>query len=126
MQFLKNPCKIIIALSFLSIFLVSCQSAVIKRKDLYRFNRILENQSYTLKEDVTIEEGLVYKKGMLLKIWIESTPSLLKIKCFPSGHDREAARGKLLVYYLNETFKKKEFTFDDLKEVINRKLDLYE
>ena len=120
LQFACN-CSIICLVLFFS----SCQSALIKKKDLLQYNKILQQQSYVLKDDIAVGEGLVYKKGMLVKIWVESTPSLLKIKCYPANHDRENAYGKLVTYFENDNFKKKEFTYDDLKEAIHTKLDLY-
>ena len=115
-----------ISLFLLIMFLfTNCQSALIKKEQVIEFNAYLKDRSYYLKEDILVAEGEVFKKGMLVKLWVESTPSLLKIKCYPAQEDRENTSGKLAIYIINEDFKKKEFTLADLENLIEPKMKLY-
>lgn len=105
--------------------LINCQTALVKKEKILEFNKYLQDKSYILKEDIQVGEGEIFKKGMLVKIWVESTPTLLKIKCFPAQNERENASGKLVAYIVNEEFKKKVFTLEDLENLINQRLKLY-
>lgn len=67
----------------------------------------------------------VIEKGTSVRIWIESTASLLKVKCYPSNADREGSAGKMVTYLVNEDLKEKEFTVEDLEGLIDQKLSFY-
>ncbi|MCB1179375.1 MAG: type II secretion system-associated lipoprotein, partial [Leptospiraceae bacterium] len=67
----------------------------------------------------------VLDKGTSVKIWLESTSSLLKVKCYPSEADRESAIGKMVSYLINEEIKDGPFTIEELELLIDEKLTFY-
>ena len=88
-------------------------------------NDYYKNKVYTVKDDIVISSEETLKKGTLVKIWIEVTVSILKVKCYPQENDRESSVGKLVTYIQNDKYKEKKFKFDDLDEIVEQKLMLY-
>lgn len=110
-------------LIFVSIFsLFQCSSRLIKKKDLPAYNKYYKDKIYYLKEDLILSKDEKLNKGTPVKIWIESTATLLKVKCYPIYEKRESAIGRLLIYVINDTFKGKKFTRKHLDKLIEQKL----
>ncbi|MDX1960780.1 MAG: type II secretion system-associated lipoprotein [Leptospiraceae bacterium] len=107
------------------IFSLFCQRRVLKKDDIAFLNEYYGKKTYYLKQDVQINNKEVLKKGLSVKIWIESTSSLLKVKCYPSNADRESALGKMVNYLINEDLKNKQLTMDGLDDFILAKLEEY-
>lgn len=105
--------------------LYSCQSRLIREKDLTYLNEYYSKKTYYLKEDIKIDNKNILKKGLMVKITIDSTPSLLKIKTYPAKKSRETSLGQMIAYLANEDFEKEKFTIEDLEELIEQKLALY-
>ncbi|PJZ68558.1 type II secretion system-associated lipoprotein [Leptospira perolatii] len=110
---------------FLVLFLVSCGSRLIKQDRVAEVNTHYQDKVYYLKRDTKVSATETYKKGMLVRIYIESTPSLVKIKCYPADQKREHAIGRLIVYQVNEDFGKKAITIEDLDTLIANELAEY-
>jgi type II secretion system-associated lipoprotein len=107
------------------LLIVDCQKRILKKDDLVLLNEYYGKKTYFLREDVPINNKEVIKKGTSVKIWIESTSSLLKVKCYPSNTDRESALGKMVSYLINEDIRGKSFTQDNLDNLIGQKLEVY-
>ena len=112
-------------LLFLIGVLSSCQRRVIKKTDVYHLNEYYKNKNYYLKENLTISNKEVLEKGTLVRIWIESTPTILKLKCFPSNIDREIAIGKMVTYIINDEISHLDFTLESIESLIDEKLVFY-
>jgi len=111
-------------LPLLALYL-NCQTAIVNKKELSEFNQYLSGRTYTLKEDIKVDDNETYKKGMLVRVWAESTPTLFKIKIYPSQQEREYATGKMAIFIVNDDFKKEKFTLQDLENLIEQKLVFY-
>lgn len=111
----------------LSLLLVStCNKRLIRKDDLSLINEHYAQNTYYLKENLVIDSKEVIKKDTSVKIWIESTPSVLKVKCYKVNEDRESAVGKLVSYLVNDDFKGKNFTVENLDDLISQKLEYYD
>jgi type II secretion system-associated lipoprotein len=103
-----------------------CQRRVIKKNEVFHLNEYYKNKNYYLKENLTISSKEILEKGTLVKIWIESTPTILKLKCFPSNIDREIAIGKMVTYLVNDDIRGSDFTLESIEELIDNKLTYYD
>ncbi len=101
-----------------------CSRRLIKKEEISLINEYYSQNTYKLKEDITFSAKDVLKKDTLLKIWIESTPTILKIKTYKLDDDRESAIGKMITYQINEEFKDKKFTVEYLDKLISEKLEI--
>ncbi len=110
---------------FAFIFFGYCSHRLIKKENLYEFNEYYKDKTYYLKDNVNVGNNETIKKGASVKIWIESTASLLKVKCYPSEEEREYSIGKLIIYLVNEEYKDKTITKEALDKIIEEKLVLY-
>lgn len=110
---------------FLFFFIFNCQRRIIKKDELELLNEYYGQRTFYLKEKVFVTNKEALEKGTSVKIWIESTSSLLKVKCYPSQGDRESAIGKMVSYLINEELKDSSFTIEDLETMIEEKLTFY-
>ena len=106
--------------------MVNCNKRLIRKDDLALINEYYSQNNYYLKQDIAFGAKEVLKKDTSVKIWIESTASILKVKVYNSNEDREAAIGKMISYVINEEFRDKKFTVEYLDELIAEKLELYD
>lgn len=89
-----------------------CQRRLILREGVADLNEHYKDRVYILKENINVGNNEILKKDTHVKIWIESTASLLKVKCYSSTEEREYAIGKLIMYIVNDDYKdKKVFYF---------------
>lgn len=103
----------------------NCSSRLVPKEKVAEYNEILLDRVYVLKEDLLITGQEKLKKGTKVKVYIESTPSLFKVKCYPIEEAREYAIGKLAIYKINEEVDKKELTLEDIEEILKEKFELY-
>ncbi len=103
----------------------ACSHHLVKKESLIVLNEYYSDKTYYLKDNIQIGNNETIQKGASVKIWIESTPSLLKVKCYPSTEEREYAIGKLIIYIVNEDYKSKSMTREELDKIIAEKLVLY-
>ncbi len=89
-------------------------------------NEYYDQKAYLLKEDLKISTEEVWKKGTAVRLYIESTPSLLKIKVYPANESRENSTGKLASYIINEDVKKKKYEFEDVELWVATKFQITE
>ncbi|MCB1140737.1 MAG: type II secretion system-associated lipoprotein [Leptospiraceae bacterium] len=106
-------------------FLSFCSRRLIKKQDISHLNEYYKDKTYYLKENIVLNSKESLKKGTSVKIWIESTPTILKVKCYPSTIDREIAIGKMVAYLINEDIRRNEFSYEMLEELIDQKLIYY-
>ncbi|HMV45882.1 MAG TPA: type II secretion system-associated lipoprotein [Leptospiraceae bacterium] len=112
---------------FLSIFFIlACNKRLIKKDDLTLINEHYSQNTYYVKENLVLDNKDIIKKDTSVKIWIESTASILKVKCYNSNEDRESAVGRMVTYIINEDFKNKKFTVEYLDQLIAEKLVYYD
>ncbi|PNV76308.1 type II secretion system-associated lipoprotein [Leptospira inadai serovar Lyme] len=109
----------------LALLFLNCGSRLIKQDKLSDINAYYLDKVYALKKDTKVSPTETFKKGMLVRIYIESTPSLVKIKCFPADQKREHAIGRLLAYQVNDDFEKKSIKIEDLDKLIDNELTEY-
>ncbi|WP_167884835.1 type II secretion system-associated lipoprotein [Leptospira fluminis] len=109
----------------LALLTFQCGSRLIKQDKLSNINTYYQDKVYSLKRDTKVSATETFKKGMLVRIYIESTPSLIKVKCFPADQKREHAIGRLLAYQVNEDFEKRSIKIEDLDKLIDNELTEY-
>lgn len=109
----------------LLLFIFHCSSRLVPKEKVIEYNEILLERIYVLKEDLVFSNGEKLKKGTKVRVYVESTPSLFKVKCYPVEEQREYAIGKLAIYKINETVDKKELFLEDIEEILKEKFDLY-
>ncbi|MBE7411327.1 MAG: type II secretion system-associated lipoprotein [Leptospiraceae bacterium] len=125
---MKNKNTVIaflVLISVFALFFYSCATHLVKREELVQLNEYYSDKTYYLKENIYIGNDEVIKKGASVKIWVESTPTILKIKCYPSDEDREHVIGKLIIYIVNDEYKKRFITREELDSIIGEKLVAY-
>jgi len=104
----------------------NCSQRLIEKKKLREINEYYDEKVYLLKEDLKISSQEKMKKGTLVRIYIESTPSLLKLKVYPATESRENSTGKLASYIINDDVKKKKYEFEDVEAWVATKFQVSE
>lgn len=104
----------------------NCSQRLIEKGKLREFNEYYDEKVYVLKDDLKISAQEMMKKGTLVRIYIESTPSLLKLKVYPASESRESSSGKLASYIINDDVKKKNYTLEDIEVWVATKLQVSE
>lgn len=84
-------------------------------------NDDFDSKTYALKEDLRLSNEEVWKKGTLVKIYIESTPSLVKLKFYPATETREGSVGRLAAYRINDDIEGGKFDARDVEEWVATK-----
>lgn len=110
----------------LAFFLLACNKRLIRKDELTLINEHYSQNTYYVKENLVIDNKDVIKKDTSVKIWIESTASILKVKCYNSNEERESAVGRMVAYIINEDFRDKQFTVEYLDKLIAEKLVYYD
>ncbi len=105
---------------------ILCARRLIKKDEMALINEYYSQNTYYLKQDVSLGVKDIIKKDTSVKIWIESTATILKVKVYNSNEDRESAIGKMVSYIINEDFKGKKFTVEYLDALIAEKLEQYD
>ena len=108
------------------ISVLACNKRLIRKDDLTLINEHYPQNTYYVKENLVMDNKDVIKKDTSVKIWIESTASILKVKCYNSNEERESAVGKMVAYIINEDFKGRQFTVEYLDQLIAEKLVYYD
>ncbi|TGL91007.1 type II secretion system-associated lipoprotein [Leptospira congkakensis] len=103
-----------------------CSQRLIKKEKLREINEYYDAKTYSTQEDIKFSQTEVWKKGTLVKIYIESTPSLLKLKVYPVAESRESSLGKLAAYIINDDVKKRQYDLEDIEEWVGKKFTLVE
>ncbi|GBF41926.1 lipoprotein [Leptospira ellinghausenii] len=103
-----------------------CSQRLIKKEKLREINEFYDGKTYALRDEIKFSQTEVWKKGTFVKIYIESTPSLLKLKVYPIQESRESSVGKLADYIINDDVKKREYDLADVEEWVNQKFTLVE
>ncbi len=104
----------------------NCSQRLIEKGKLREINEYYDEKIYLLKEDLKLSSEEVMKKGTLVRIYIESTPSLLKLKVYPANETRENSTGKLASYIINEDVKKKKYELADIELWVATKFQVTE
>ncbi|MCZ8157732.1 MAG: type II secretion system-associated lipoprotein [Leptospira sp.] len=111
--------------TFLFFILISqCSQRLIDKERMREINAYYDEKVYSLKDDLKISPDDIMKKGTLVRLYVESTPSLLKIKVYPANESRENSTGKLAAYLINEDVKKKKYEFEDVNAWVESKFIL--
>ena len=110
----------------LAFALFYCQKRIFKKEEVYHLNEYYKNKTYFLKDNLTISNKDTLPKGTSVKIWIESTPTIFKLKCYPSNIDREIAIGKMVTYLVNDDIRSSDFTLESIEDLIDNKLTYYD
>ncbi|TGK02456.1 type II secretion system-associated lipoprotein [Leptospira selangorensis] len=109
----------------LALFTIQCGARLIKKEKLFEINEHYQDKIYSLKKDTKVSMTETFKKGMLVRIYVESTPSLVKVKCFPADQKREHAIGRLIAYQVNDDLDKKTISIEDLDKIVANELTEY-
>ncbi|HNF15530.1 MAG TPA: type II secretion system-associated lipoprotein [Leptospiraceae bacterium] len=115
----------ILLFSLLLLAFQECQRKTIKKDDLALLNEEYSAKTYYLKQNFYITHKDILPKGTSVKIWIETSASLIKIKCYPSNQERESAIGKMVAFIIQEELKDKPLTSERLDSLISEKLEEY-
>lgn len=116
--------KFLVFLFVLSLVLGACSQRLIKKERLKEINDLYDSQVYSLRQDLKLSAETTWKKGSMVKLYVESTPSLLKLKVYPITESRESSTGKLAAYIINDDVKKRSFEKEDLDVWIAEKFQL--
>ncbi len=115
---------------FYVIFLISsCKSSIISKKELKRFNDILENSVYVSiselylyeydfkqKDFKKISNVPIIKKNTKLKIQLESQDDWLRIRVFELAGNPKQNFGNVVFYMVSS---EEKVTLEDLKKAID-------
>ncbi|TGK35025.1 type II secretion system-associated lipoprotein [Leptospira gomenensis] len=112
-------------LSGIILLLAGCGNRLIRKDSIAKVNEYYADKIYYLIQDKKVSNNETFKKGMLVRIYIESTPSMVKIKCYPADHKREYAIGRMILYQLNDEYTGKKITIEDLDRLIANELVEY-
>ncbi|MDV6236996.1 type II secretion system-associated lipoprotein [Leptospira ellisii] len=112
-------------LSGIILLLAGCGNRLIRKDSIAKVNEYYADKIYYLIQDKKVSNNETFKKGMLVRIYIESTPSMVKIKCYPADHKREYAIGRMIIYQLNDDYTGKKITIEDLDKLIANELVEY-
>lgn len=104
----------------------NCSARLVPKEKLQSYNEIFLERTYVLKEDLKLSKEDSLSKGAIVKVYIESTPSLLKVKCYPMQESREYAIGRMAIYKINDQVEKREVNLEDLELIVAEKFDLYD
>ncbi|AKH77051.1 type II secretion system-associated lipoprotein [Leptospira interrogans] len=107
------------------VFLAGCGNRLIRKDAVAQINEHYSEKIYYLTKDKKVSNTETFKKGMLVRIYVESTPSMVKIKCYPADHKREYAIGRMILYQLNDEYGGKKITVEDLDKLIANELVEY-
>ncbi|AXR69080.1 type II secretion system-associated lipoprotein [Leptospira mayottensis] len=107
------------------LFLASCGNRLIRKDAIAHINEHYSEKIYYLTKDKKVSNTETFKKGMLVRIYVESTPSMVKIKCYPADHKREYAIGRMIIYQLNDEYGNKKISIEDLDKLIANELAEY-
>ncbi|EKR66481.1 hypothetical protein LEP1GSC036_3558 [Leptospira weilii str. 2006001853] len=107
------------------LFLSGCGNRLIRKDAIAHINEYYSEKIYYLTKDKKVSNTETFKKGMLVRIYVESTPSMVKVKCYPADHKREYAIGRMIVYQLNDEYGNKKITTEDLDKLIANELVEY-
>jgi type II secretion system-associated lipoprotein len=98
---------------------------MIGKEKVREINDNYDTKTYTLKEDLRLSTTEIWKKGTVVKIYIESTPSLVKLKFYPATETREGSVGRLAAYIINDDIQKGSFDEKDVDEWVATKFVPY-
>ncbi|EKT86778.1 type II secretion system-associated lipoprotein [Leptospira santarosai] len=107
------------------LFFVDCGNRLIRKDAVAQINEHYSEKIYYLTKDKKVSSTEIFKKGMLVRIYVESTPSMVKVKCYPADHKREYAIGRMILYQLNDEYGGKKITIEDLDKLIADELVEY-
>lgn len=124
-RFLMSPLMLVLV-GTLSFAIQNCSTRLVPREKVYEYNEVFLERTYVLKEDLNLSKDDLLKKGTAVKVYVESTPSLLKVKCYPVEESREYAVGRMAIYKINDEVEKEELDFDDLEAIIAEKFQPFE
>jgi len=108
------------------LFFFSCSHRLIEKERLREINAHYDEKIFLLKEDVRLSPEEIWKKGTQVRIYVESTPSLLKLKFYPAGESRENSVGRLASYIINEDVKKLKYELEDVDTWVASKFQVFE
>ncbi|MCC5813323.1 MAG: type II secretion system-associated lipoprotein [Leptospira sp.] len=104
----------------------NCASRLVPKEKALEYNEIFLERTYILTEELNYSKEESLKKGTQVRVYIESTPSLLKVKCYPIEESREYAIGRMAIYKINDEIEKRELNMEDLEAIIAEKFKIIE
>lgn len=111
---------------FILLGLENCASRLVPKEKALEYNEIFLERTYILTEELNYSKEESLKKGTQVRVYIESTPSLLKVKCYPIEESREYAIGRMAIYKINDQIEKRELDMEDLEVIIAEKFKILE
>ena len=99
----------------------ACSKRLLTKEQVREYNEFFSDKVYLLKEDIKNQGQEPILKGTVVKIYIEATDSLLKIKCLPLEEPRESSIGRLAVYVENSKQEKKKWSLAEIEEILDTK-----
>lgn len=117
---------IVLLVSLYFVFLTGCSTRLVPKEKVTEYNTIFLERVYVLKEDLVYTKDESISKGTPVRVYVESTPSLLKVKCYPLEESREYAIGRMAIYKINDEIEKRELELEDIESIISEKFSEYE
>jgi len=113
--------------SLVLVFLISCSSAaMIKKQERIEINKRLSDSVYRAQMDIKpqYEDEIVFKKGAMVRFYIESSDDWVRLRAYGEKESREQARGKTIVFLFASEIPEGKFARDILREKIQEKFEL--
>lgn len=103
-----------------------CSTRLVPPDKVLSYNEIFLDKTYVLKEDLKLSKTEGLSKGTVVKVYIESTPTLLKVKCYPIQESREYAIGRMAIYRINDQVDKRHLEFEDVEAIVAEMFEPYD
>jgi len=107
-------------------WLSACSQRLVEKEKLRVINEDYERKVYSLREPYKVSAEATLQPGVPYRVYIESTPSLLKLKCYPAEESRESSQGIWVYYLINEQAGKKKFEREDLDKIVDKMFEPFE
>lgn len=100
----KIVCLMYIYLYRVFIFLLvailfqNCQKKMLTKEEMVLINDYYDNRIYYIKEDIRLSAVEQLTKGTPVKIRLQTSSNLLKIKCYPIDESAEISKGRMISF----------------------------
>ena len=99
---------------------------MIKKQERIEINKRLSDSVYRAQMDIKpqYEDEIVFKKGAMVRFYIESSDDWVRLRAYGEKESREQARGKTIVFLFASEIPEGKFARDILREKIQEKFEL--
>ena len=127
-KFINSSFWLLLCCAALLPLLSNCTGRLIARKNLAKINNELLDVVWKAKKDIYPPYSIgkdrvpIFQKGTLLRIWIASGVTWIKVRAYPASAPREQARGKTIVFIFEDDLAAEIEKYKDRKIPVNEPL----